>query len=283
MLLPTRPGFCADEAYVSQIQKWRQEQDDEWRSARSPLHVFGIFKVPEGTSTLGSDPASTFQLPKGSTERVGTFLRQGHVIRFAPAPGIETTLNGKPQTGPVELHVSDKPGGSDRVGFGEFVVTVRQLGDEFYLGLLNPKRLLLEFAGLTWFPIDQAYNLRAHFRPYPQEEKILVSKTFGPAEERVSHGDLVFRLGEQEFKLKTFQAGDHLFVMFRDVTSGVETYGGGRYIEAPLPENGETTLDFNKAYNPDCAIAPYTACPVPPRENRLPVRIPAGETYKQHR
>jgi uncharacterized protein (DUF1684 family) len=281
--LATGSGFGADEAYVSQIQKWRLEQDDEWRSAKSPLHVFGVFKVPEGSSTLGSDPASTFEFPHGTPEKVGTIVRRGHTIRLEPAPGIETTLNGKPQPGPVELHVSDKPGGSDRVGFEKFVLTVERMGDEFYLGLLNPKRLLFEFAGLTWFPINPAYNLRAQFRPYPQEEKMLVPKTFGLAEEYLSRGDLVFRLGEQEFRLKTFQEDDRLFVMFQDGTSGVETYGGGRYLEAPPPENGETTLDFNKAYNPYCAITPYAACPIPPRENRLPVRIPAGERYKQHR
>ena len=65
-------------------------------------------------------------------------------------------------------------------------------------------------------------------------------------------------------KLKTFILGDELFLIFQDATNGVETYGGGRFLSAPLPENGLTTLDFNKAFNPYCAFNPYVLCPITP-------------------
>ena len=70
-----------------------------------------------------------------------------------------------------------------------------------------------------------------------------------------------------------------LFIPFTDRTNGHETYGGGRYLDAPLPEANapEITLDFNRAYNPYCAYNNAYSCPVPPAENRLQVAIPAGE------
>ena len=71
--------------------------------------------------------------------------------------------------------------------------------------------------------------------------------------------------------------GSELFVIFRDLTSGKETYPAARFLYADAPEDGTVILDFNKAYNPPCAFNPYTTCPLPPPDNRLRVRIEAGE------
>ena len=68
------------------------------------------------------------------------------------------------------------------------------------------------------------------------------------------------------------------FIIFKDGTSGKETYGAARYLYAhPPDENGMTIVDFNKAYNPPCAFTPYATCPLPPPQNRLKIRIEAGE------
>jgi hypothetical protein len=73
-----------------------------------------------------------------------------------------------------------------------------------------------------------------------------------------------------------------LWFIFRDMTSGKETYGAARFLYSDLPVNGKVVLDFNKAYNPPCAFNPYTTCPLPPPENRLPVGIEAGEKKYSH-
>ena len=77
-------------------------------------------------------------------------------------------------------------------------------------------------------------------------------------------------------KLKTYLLDDELFLIFQDGTNGIETYGGGRFLSAPMPKNGLTTLDFNKAFNPYCAVNPFAICPLAPAVNRLPVRVAAG-------
>jgi uncharacterized protein (DUF1684 family) len=73
---------------------------------------------------------------------------------------------------------------------------------------------------------------------------------------------------------------DQLFIMFRDRTNGRETYGGGRFLHAPLPQDGVTTLDFNKAFNPFCSVNDFVVCPVVPAENRLTVSVTAGQKYQ---
>jgi uncharacterized protein (DUF1684 family) len=68
-----------------------------------------------------------------------------------------------------------------------------------------------------------------------------------------------------------------LWFIFKDGTSNKETYGGGRFLYSEMPEDGKVVVDFNQAYNPPCAFTPYATCPLPPRENWLPVRVEAGE------
>jgi uncharacterized protein (DUF1684 family) len=75
-----------------------------------------------------------------------------------------------------------------------------------------------------------------------------------------------------------------LFFVFKDASSGVETYDAARFLYSDLQPDGSVVLDFNQAYNPPCAFNPFTTCPLPLRENHLPVRILAGEqAYRGHR
>jgi hypothetical protein len=77
--------------------------------------------------------------------------------------------------------------------------------------------------------------------------------------------------------LEPVESGGKLFFIFRDGTSGKETYGSGRFLYADRPKDGTVILDFNKAVNPPCAFTLFATCPLPPAQNRLPVRIEAGE------
>jgi uncharacterized protein len=283
LLLATCAASAADDAYVAEIQKSRQESDAFMRSDRSPLRLLGRFQVAEGVATLGSDPASTILFPERAPRQIGKLTRRGGEFRIEVSAGVPVTINGKLITGVADLHVAKSPEPSDRVGTGDFLFAIRPVGEDFYLLLQDSRSALLrDFKGCTWFPIDTGFRIEAQFSPYEQKEKVLVPFTSGENQTFTAGGDVIFQLAGQTMRLKTFEAHGGLFVMFRDQTSGKETYGGGRFLEAPMPQGGRTTLDFNKAYNPYCAFNPYAVCPVPPRENRLPVRIEAGETYQGH-
>ena len=101
-----------------------------------------------------------------------------------------------------------------------------------------------------------------------------------------SPGYAVFQLQGKEYRLRpVLETPDakELFYIFRDQTAGKETYGAGRFFYSAMPTDGYVELDFNKAYNPPCAFTPYATCPLPPAENKLPIRIEAGEKkYGDH-
>jgi len=139
------------------------------------------------------------------------------------------------------------------------------------------------FPNLSYFPIDPAYRIPASLtedRATPPEV-IHLSTSWGTlrAEQKVGH--LTFSFGGNTYTLSAYTNEDEgmkrLFVPFRDLTSGIETYGGGRYLDLDRTSSGVYDLDFNRAYHPDCAHGLNSECPLPPAENRLTFAVRAGE------
>ena len=94
-----------------------------------------------------------------------------------------------------------------------------------------------------------------------------------------SPGILRFKLNGKKYSLEPVleEGSDQLFIIFRDATSRTVTYGAGRFLYAKKAVNGKVVLDFNRAENPPCAFTPFATCPLPPPQNRLNVKIKAGE------
>jgi hypothetical protein len=217
-------------------------------------------------------------LPAKAPGAFGVLSRRNGVFLFEPAPGVSVTFGGKAVAGSVELPT--KPG-SGRLTSGDLAVYVRQIGDDFYVLVADSHNPAIQaFKGTPWYPISIRYRVAAKFVPYAQPETAHVPLTHVTSKETMqSEGDLVFELAGKSFRLKTFADEEGLFVMFQDQTNGKGTYGGGRFVYAPKPTDGVTALDFNKAFNPYCSLNPYIMCPIPPAQNRLPVKIEAGERY----
>lgn len=136
------------------------------------------------------------------------------------------------------------------------------------------------FHGLHYFAPDLSYRIKANISPYMKDDKeVVVNYTDGTSEKYEKYGYANFKIGDQEQKLLLLKNESIISVLFKDATSGKETYGGGRYLDYPVSEikNNVIILDFNKAYNPYCVYQESYACPVPPKENTLSVAILAGE------
>ena len=142
---------------------------------------------------------------------------------------------------------------------------------------------------LDFYEVNKAYRVIAHFKP-SQKSDWLSFKTSGTKTKVFKlYGTLSFTLNNQSCQLNVYQPQElinneayknYLFLPFTDATTGDETYISGRYLDLATTEikNGETTLDFNKAYNPYCAyVSGVYNCPIPPKENALTVAIKAGE------
>jgi len=168
---------------------------------------------------------------------------------------------------------------------------VRKFQDELNAEFKNPeksplsKRERKKFTGHDFYPINENLRVAAKFtrilNPLPFQMKTTTNRT--PTYEK--YGEVVFEIEGQQHKLTIYQSHrlrqteefkDYLFLPFTDLTNGEETYGGGRYIDLRIPDSDQIVIDFNKAYNPYCAYNNYSSCPIPPKENDLPIKIEAG-------
>ena len=153
------------------------------------------------------------------------------------------------------------------------------------------------FAGLNYFPVRRVYRVSAVLRRTADEKYFLMPTSSGTPKRFRKFGVLAFRIAGRVLRLSVYRAdagvlqkfpeyADLLFIPFRDRTTGTETYGGGRYIDIKTPKGGSVIMDFNLAYNPSCAYgSDKYSCPIPPRENNLPLAIRAGEkkfAYSSH-
>jgi uncharacterized protein (DUF1684 family) len=278
-------GAGADEAYRAEVRKWRDEREARLKADGGWLSVAGLFWLEEGRKTFGSDKASDFVLPASAPPNAGVFERRGTAVRVVLEPGVAALLDGKPLAGPSALR-PDTSGQPDVLAMGPLTMTLIQRGDRYGIRLRdrdNPARR--EFRGLSWFEVDESWRVEAKFVPYPEPKAVKVPNVLGQTNEMPSPGYAEFTRAGQTIRLDGVLEEDgaqELFYIVRDATSGEETYGAGRFLYAPLPKDGRVVLDFNKAYSPPCAFTPYATCPLPPKQNRIPIRVEAGERAYGH-
>ena len=149
-----------------------------------------------------------------------------------------------------------------------------------------------EFVGLDFFKYDSTYVVDALFTRTTNEQPFKMKTTTDRLPEYVKYGILDFFLNGEIFQLNIYQNQElikqegyenYLFLPFSDETNGIESYGGGRYIDLRIREGNQLTIDFNSAYNPYCAYNDKYSCPIVPRVNYLKTRIEAGvKKFKDH-
>lgn len=275
-----------DPAYRAEIEKWRADREARLKGDGGWLQVVGLFWLKDGANSFGTDAGNAIVLPAGSAPaRAGVFELRGGKTTVRMEPGVEGTVDGKP-VGPRELR-PDVPGPEDVLKLGpRLTLHVIERGGRYGIRLKDRESALLkEFTGLRWFPVQEDYRVEARFVPYASPKKIAVPNILGQVEELPSPGYAAFAIGGREVRLDPVleePGATELFFIFRDQTTGKQTYPAGRFLYAPMPKDGRVTLDFNKAYSPPCAFTPYATCPLPPKQNRLPVRIEAGEMHSGH-
>jgi len=134
-----------------------------------------------------------------------------------------------------------------------------------------------EFKGLSYFPENDALRLEVQVEPFPEQQAMMMQTSTGGVQEYVRFGRFKFQVDGLEAELTIYRADYGFFLPFVDSLAGKETYPAGRYLEPePLPGN-RFLVDFNIAYNPNCAYNEMWSCPITPAENRLKVPIRAGE------
>lgn len=270
-------------AYFQQIEVWRTQRVENLKAPGGWLSLAGLYWLKEGKNTVGTEKKKNdFVLPPRSAPKfLGTFTFHAGHTTFEAGPDILVDINGAQVTaGELNPDTSDHPG---ILRFEHLTMFVIQRGGKYGIRLKDEDATTRrEFHGLNYFPISEKYRVTAKFIPYDPPKQIPIANVLGQVEDTPSPGRLEFTLDGKPYSLDPLTEGNQLFIIFKDLTSGVESYPASRFLYTDLPINGKAELDFNKAVNPPCAFTPYATCPLPPKENSLPVRIEAGEKNYEH-
>jgi uncharacterized protein len=273
-------------AHRAEWEQWRARRLESLRREDGWLSLIGLFWLQEGENSAGSDPGSRILLPAGKTPaRIGSILLDKGSVSVRAEPESGLTADGKPVTSmTLATDAGAGPATVLKRGSISFYVIARgsKLGVRVKDSDAETRR---NFRGIETFPYDERYRVEARFEPYDPPRDIPVPNVLGTVEKQPSPGALVFELDGKTYRLDpVLETGEtNLFVIFGDQTSGHETYGGGRFLYAKPAVGGKTILDFNRAYNPPCVFTPYATCPLPPKQNKLPIRVESGEkTYGEH-
>jgi uncharacterized protein (DUF1684 family) len=275
-------------SYRAEIEAWRAKRLASLKREDGWLSLVGLFWLSEGANRIGTDPkADRIVLPTGSAPKeVGSLDLSGGAVTLKASPDAGLTAGGRPIT-TMALRTDNDADGPTVVERGRIRFYVIKRGARLGVRVKDSQSpVRLSFHGIDSYPIDPRWRFEARFDAYRPPKTVAVPNILGSRDDEKSPGAVVFALDGKEYRLDAVtEAGtDELFLIFGDATNGSETYGGGRFLYAKPPgPDGRVVVDFNKAYNPPCVFTPYATCPLPPRGNRLPIRVEAGEKkYGNH-
>jgi uncharacterized protein (DUF1684 family) len=279
------PPVSPSDSYRREIEQWRTRRVERLRAEDGWLSVVGLSWLEPGKNAVGGGDGNRVALPAGKAPPfVGTLDRDGGAVTFHAAPGSGVTVEGRPA---VSLPMrSDADGEPTVLSVGTVFFYVIRRGDRLGVRVKDSQSdARRDFHGIESFPVQPDWRVEARFEPYDPPREIPIPNVLGMNEPGKSPGALVFEREGKTYRLDPIleEGETNLFVIFGDRTNGKETYGAGRFLYAAPPVDGRTVLDFNKAYNPPCVFTAYATCPLPPSQNKLPIRIEAGEkVYGEH-
>ncbi len=261
------------EAHGRIVEAWRTQRNAALKKEIGWLTLAGLDWLRPGRNRVGSAPDSDVVLPTGP----------------AMAGSIDVTDDGVLASGAFEQDgtpVSDLRLSSDEDGpptlleLGRLRLCLIERGGRLAIRTWDTEATQRrEFSGIDHWPVDPAWRIVGRFEPTPGRT-LGVPDVLGTIDPAPAPGDVVFGVDGVTHRLQGLGEADsgELWIIFADATNGSETYAGGRFLYTSAPEaDGSVVIDFNRAYNPPCAFSPFATCPLPWPENRLSIRIEAGE------
>jgi uncharacterized protein (DUF1684 family) len=248
------------DTYADDINRWHQSRISGLKKEHGWLSLVALDWLKEGANAIPG---------------IGTITTSGGKLTLQLEKSLKGSLNGKPfSTGAIE---ADK----DKVIVGSKAVAAIYRGGKYALRVWDAETPARKnFTGIERYPIDKKWEITARWIPYDTPKKVEIPTAIADlVQEGTAPGVAVFTIDGKECRLEpTMEEGsDELFFVFGDKTNGKATYGAGRFLYTKAPKEGKVILDFNRSYNPPCVFSDYATCPVPTIENRLKVRIEAGE------
>lgn len=272
LALPAADDFAASVAGERAQRLERLTKPDGW------LTLVGLHFLPDGESTVGRAPENAVVLSAGPA-KLGRVARgaDGRVT-FQPEAGAEVLVDGQPAS-----HAELRPGSGERkptlITAGTLSLFVIERDGRQALRVRDSASARRKnFLGLEYYAADPAWRIEAEWVPFDPPREVPIVNILGKSSPSKVTGKAVFTHDGKTVELWPLDEapGEPLFLIFADTTSEDETYAM-RFLAVPPPKDGKVILDFNLAVNPPCAFTPWATCPLPPRQNRLPFAVKAGE------
>ena len=272
-------SVVAQQAYdYATLEKFRVDREVALKQDTGWLTVAGLHFLNQGENRVGSDSSNDIVLDFPSVPKhLGVITVEGTNVSIRAAAGQVLKINNADRT-ESELHgaFDNKP--VDTLHFGPVSFFVHYSGSRLALRVRDQQSALRTgFRGLRWYAPDPEYRVTGTFVPYPERKVVQVPNILGDIEPFNAVGTVTFELHGVQHTMEAWGTPKRLWFVFRDQTSGRDTYPSARFLYTPAVEDGKVVMDFNYAQNPPCAYNPYTTCPLPPGQNRLNAAVRAGE------
>jgi uncharacterized protein (DUF1684 family) len=276
---PAKEKQPVDPTYLADIESWHTKRIDRLKSPTGWLSLVGLHWLKEGENKFGSDSSNQLVFPKKASAFCGTFTLLNGKVTLKTEKDAQIVHNGKPVT-QMKLK-SDVDSNTTVLQMNSFRFFVIKRGHEYAIRLRDTENsLITSFTGIERYPVETEWKIEARFEPYDPPKIIAVPTIMGTIDSSKCPGALVFEVGGDTYRLEPVleDGSDELFIIFGDKTNGKDTYGGGRFLYSKKPSaDNKVIIDFNKAYNPPCVFTEFATCPLPPPQNKLPIKITAGE------
>jgi uncharacterized protein (DUF1684 family) len=295
---------AADDNYQLEIQQWQQHRLESLTSPESWLTVTNAEALRKGTVRIGSGANQDIVLPTGPAHLGNLTYAENGAISLALDNPSQAAIDHPPAgPGSIEpMHINGLyffPDGSLKLDDLKVnhappptIIHVNSATLKIYAydGKLNhgEKRLIVtdthaprlsQFKAPSYFPIDASWKITADWEALKKPREVEVAYVQGSVQKVQLKGKATFFRDGKRYELMPYMQADdgEMLFVFADGTSGKETYGGARFLIASAPKDGKVILDFNQAINPPCAFIPFPDCPIAIPDNRLSLRIEAGE------
>ncbi len=263
---------------VKQVEAWRAQRLERLKAPNGWLSLIGLHWLKEGKNSVGSAKGNDVVLAAGPA-RLGSITLKDGKATIEIDPKSAATVDGKALASAELLDDSHEKPTTVTFGTASFYLIDRN-GKKALRVKDSEAKTRKQFKGIDSFAIDPAWRVEAKFEEFKPAHMLEIPTVLGTVDKMTVPGKVTFtRDGKSYSLLPVLETPDakELWFIFADRTSGKETYGAARFLYADLPKDGKLLIDFNKAYNPPCAFTPYATCPLAPPENRLDLRVTAGE------
>ena len=271
--------------YNASINQWHKTRIDNLKKSNGWLNLEGLFWLHKGINSFGSAKmADCFYDNSTFPAQIGSFNYDGDSVTWTNANGYFIDINKSKSVSNKSYNVFSANQQASIMDWQNFSWVVIKREDKVGIRFRNLKaKTLVDFKGIERFPIDSTWHIKGKLEQ-PTQDILMITNVLGQNTANKNAGKFTFEKNGQSYSLDVIdEGGPRLFIVFADQTSGVSSYGAGRFIEIPKPDaNGNTEIDFNYAYNPPCAFTAFATCPLPPKQNRLALKIEAGEKNYGH-